>query len=104
MGCGRSQSSGRLWSMPDDKDTRSASLLEIPVEGATEVPSVYSDQARIQATTWDFVGCSFLETIVAAERPGTPTALPSIRQVMRANVVMTPAHAKAFLSGACWPN
>lgn len=89
---------GYTLGMAEEQKTKQVTmgLFDIPLEGGTDVPSVYTNHGRIQMTQWD-ARLLFSEIIIASGAVNAPNTNPDIRNVARANIVMSPAHAKAFL-------
>jgi len=64
------------------------------VENRDDVRSVYTNHARVLMTQWD-MRFTFAE-IIAGEIFVDGKPQPQLRVELRSEVVMTPAHAKAF--------
>jgi len=64
-------------------------FVTTPLEGDAIAAAAYCNFAQVQTTAWDFR--FLLSEVVTVRFPK-----PAMRHALRANVVMTPAHAKAF--------
>ena len=82
----------RLFSMAET--AQEVGIQAISVENKDDIRSVYTNHGRISMTQWD-ARFMFAEIIVA-ETFVDGKATPTVHLESRANIVMTPAHAKAF--------
>lgn len=76
--------------MPEMKaNAANFNVQESPVENPLGVESMYVNHANVLTTQWDF---RIIMSEVVPMRP------KDVHVQLRANVVMTPPHAKAFLN------
>jgi hypothetical protein len=91
MPCNGGINYGAMTNNPEPQlkvESKSYDFIKMPQKNSNNVRSEYTNAGNVVPTTWDF---RFLFSEIIVEPPDQITA------ELRANVVMTPAHAKTFL-------